>query len=417
MNKFLIEKSPCLKGEVEIEGAKNSALPILACSILTNGRTTIKNIPFLSDVSIMCELLESLGIEIENNILEKTITLDTKNIFNSEVSYELVKKIRASFLLAGPLLARFGKVTIQMPGGCPIGVRPVDLHLKGFKCLGAEINQEHGFIEIKSDRLKGAEIYLDFPSVGATENLIMATCFAEGESIISNCATEPEIVDLAEFINKLGGKIEGAGTETIKITGVKELGSCNHSIIPDRIEAGTFLVAGAITKGEIKVNNINCEHLKAITSKLREINVELEEFDNSIKLYSKNIFKNIDIKTMPYPGFPTDMQPQFMSLMATSNGTGIVNESVFENRFLHVGELGLMGADIKVDGRSAFVKGVEKMTGAKVRATDLRAGAGLIIASLYASGETEISDIYHIERGYYKIEEKLQKLGAKIKRI
>lgn len=417
MQKFLIEQSLPLKGEIEIEGAKNSALPILACSILTNGTTELKNIPFLSDTFVMCELLECVGINILKNEKEKSISIDTKNIFNTLLPYELVKKIRASFLLAGPILARFGKVSIQLPGGCPIGVRPIDLHLKGFKCLGAEIMQEHGIIEIKCSKLVGAEIYLDFPSVGATENLIVAACLADGITTISNCATEPEIVDLAEFINKLGGKIEGAGTETIKITGVKQLGNCTHSIIPDRIEAGTFLIAGAITKGQIEIKNINCEHLKAITSKLKEVNVELEEKQNSIKIYSKNIFKNVDIKTMPYPGFPTDMQPQFMSLMSISNGTGIVNESVFDNRFLHVSQLGLMGADIKVDGRSAVVKGIEKMTGAKVKATDLRAGAALILASLYASGETEISDIYHVERGYYKIEEKLRKLGAKIKKI
>ena len=418
MDTFLIEQSLYLKGKVEIEGSKNSCLPILASSILSNGETKISKVPFLSDIDVMCNLLEDIGIEIKRNISEKTIVLNTKNIFNKEVSYELVKKIRASFLLAGPLLARFGKAYIQMPGGCPIGVRPVDLHLKGFKSLGANINQKHGVIEIEAkDGLIGSEIYLDFPSVGATENIIMASTLAKGETIISNCATEPEIIDLADFLNKMGAKIEGAGTETIKITGVLSLGKCEHEIIPDRIEAGTFLVMGAATKGEIEVSNINCEHLKAVTSKLKEINVELEEKGNSIQVFGKNIFKNVDIKTMPYPGFPTDMQPQFMSLMTISNGTGIINETIFENRFMHVSELGLMGADIKVEGKSAIIKGVNKITGSKVKSTDLRAGAGLIIAALLAEGQTEISDIYHIERGYYKIEDKLKSIGAKVKRI
>ena len=418
MEKFLVEKSSKIKGKINVEGAKNACLPILAASILSNDKTIIKRVPFLSDVNIMCNLLQDIGIDINKNIKDKTIEIDTKNIFNKEVCYELVKKIRASFLLAGPLLARFGKVSIQMPGGCAIGVRPIDLHLKGFKALGANINQKHGIIEIDAKNgLVGTEIYLDFPSVGATENIIMASVLAKGETIISNCATEPEIVDLIDFLNRIGAKIEGGGTETIKIKGVSNLNNCQHTIIPDRIEAGTFLVLGAATKGEISVLNVNCEHLKAVTSKLKEINVEIEEKDNIMGVFGKNIFKNVDIKTMPYPGFPTDMQPQFMSLMSIINGTSIINETIFENRFMHVSELGLMGANIKVEGNSAIINGVDKITGSKVRATDLRAGAALIIAGLCAEGISEISDIYHIERGYYNIEEKLKQIGANIKRI
>ena len=417
MGKFLIEKSLNIKGDVYIEGAKNSCLPILAGAILTNGKTTINKVPFLSDINIMCSLLEEIGIKIDKDEKNKTLNIDTKNIFNKELSYSLVNKIRASFLLAGALLARFGKVSIQMPGGCSIGVRPIDLHLKGFKALGADIKKEHGIIEIEAKRLVGTEIYLDFPSVGATENIILASVLAKGETIISNCATEPEIVDLIEFLNKIGAKIEWGGTETIKIKGVDSLNSCNHTIIPDRIEAGTFLTLGAATKGELNILDVNCEHLKAVISKLKEINVDIEEKDNSIKIFGKNMFKNIDIKTMPYPGFPTDMQPQFMSLMTLANGTSIINETIFENRFMHAAELGLMGADIKIEGSSAIINGVKKITGSKVKATDLRAGAALIIAGLCAEGQTEISDIYHIERGYYKIEEKLKNIGAKIKRI
>lgn len=418
MEKYLLEKSLNIKGDVLIEGAKNACLPILAASILSNGNTIIKKVPFLSDINVMCSLLEEIGISIIKDLKNKCIQIDTKNIFNKKVSYDLVKQIRASFLLAGPMLARFGKVSIQMPGGCAIGVRPIDLHLKGFKALGAEILQEHGVIEINAkNRLIGTEIYLDFPSVGATENIIMASVLAKGTTVISNCATEPEIVDLIEFLNKMGAKIEGGGTETIKIKGVDSLNNCEHTIIPDRIEAGTFLVLGAATKGELNILDVNCEHLKAVTSKLREINVDIEEKDNKIFVSGKNIFKNVDIKTMPYPGFPTDMQPQFMSLMAIGNGTSIINETIFENRFIHASELGLMGANIKIEGSSAIINGVEKITGAKVKATDLRAGAALIIAGLCAEGISEISDIYHIERGYYNMEEKLKKIGAKIRKI
>lgn len=417
MDKFIVEKSPPLKGHVKIDGSKNAVLPIMAASLLTNKKCIIKNVPFLSDVIIMQELLTCLGAEFENNETENIIKINSENVENIELPYNLVKKIRASFLIAGPLLAKFGNVKIQMPGGCPIGVRPVDLHLKGFSLLGADISQEHGVIEINAKKLKGSEIYLDFPSVGATENIMMAATMAEGETIISNCAVEPEIVDLAVFLNKIGCKIVGAGSDTIKITGVKNLDSCTHSIIPDRIEAGTFMVASAITNGDVIIDNIICEHLKAITAKLKEINAEVIENDTSIEVRLNEKLKNVDIKTMPYPGFPTDMQAQFMGLLSQSEGTGIINETVFENRFMHIGELNRMGADIKVESKSAIIKGVDRLTGTQVKATDLRAGAALILTALSAEGMTEIGEIHHIDRGYYKIEEKLKKLGAKIKRV
>ncbi len=418
MEKFLIEKTSVLKGEIEIEGGKNAALPILAACLLCSGEVVLKRVPFLSDIKIMCDLLEQLGVIIKKDEQNKTLILNTENIKNTNISEELVKKIRASFLLAGALFARFKKVCIQMPGGCPIGVRPIDLHLKGFKAFGAFIKKEHGIIEIEAEKeLKPAEIHLDFPSVGATENIIMASVFLDGETTITNCATEPEIVDLADFINKMGGNIKGAGTETIKIKGVKHLKGCKHTIIPDRIEAGTFLAIGAATQGEIKVLNVIPEHLKAVTAKLKEMEFDIEETKDTIKICPSNKAKNIDIKTMPYPGFPTDMQAQFVSLMSYTKGTAVVNETIFENRFMYVSELNLMGADIKLEGNCAIVEGKKNLTGAKVKATDLRSGASLIIAGFCAEGQTEISDIHHIERGYYKIDEKLQKIGGKIKRI
>lgn len=416
MCKFIIEKSNPLSGEINIDGAKNSALPILsACLLCTNGVIRLSNIPNLSDISIMCEILSSIGAKIKHN--QNEYDLDCSKLYIKELPYTAVKKIRASFLIAGPLLARFKKVNIQLPGGCEIGVRPVDLHLKGFSLLGAEIKQEHGIIEISCKNLIGNKIHLDFPSVGATENIIMAAVLAKGETIISNCAVEPEIVDLANFLNKMGGKIEGAGSDKIKITGVKELSACNHKIIPDRIEAGTFLAAAAATRGNIKINNICCDHLRAVISKLKELNSDIYEGNDYIKINAENLTKSADIKTMPYPGFPTDMQPQFMSLLTTINGTGIINETIFENRFMHVGELNRMGADIKLEGRCAVIQGGRQMSGTQVKATDLRAGAGLIIAGLCAEGRSEIADIYHIERGYYHIEEKLKQLGANIKKI
>lgn len=417
MSKFIVEKSMPLKGEIYIDGAKNSALPIIAASLLLSGTSIIKNVPKLTDIDVMCRLLEIVGAKIKRNYTEKSIEICAENLTQNELPIDYVQKIRASFLLAGPFLARNKKIKIQMPGGCPIGVRPIDLHLKGFASMGAKIVQEHGVIEISCNNLKGAEIHLDFPSVGATENIIMAACFAQGETIITNCAVEPEIVDLIDFLVKSGCKISGAGTDTIKVIGVDCAYGCTHKIIPDRIEAGTFLAATVATRGNLTLKNICCEHLKAVTSKLREMNVEIIEKENSLMLNANVDIKTSEIKTMPYPGFPTDLQPQFMGLFTSINGTGIINETIFENRFLHVGELNRMGADIKLKGNCAIINGVKKMTGAEVKATDLRAGAALIIAALCADGTSEISDISNIERGYYNIEEKLQKIGANIKRI
>ncbi len=417
MAKFIIEKSPSLNGTVKISGSKNAALPILAASILTSEKCKICDIPLLNDVSIMMEIIKELGASVECNEEKEEIVICSKNISKFEASYDLATQMRASFLIMGALLARFGKANVPLPGGCAIGTRPVDLHLKGFLALGAEVIQEHGTIFAKADKLKGANIYLDFPSVGATENIIMAACLAEGISTIENAAVEPEIVDLANFLNSMGADIRGAGTDTIKINGVKSLRGTEHTIIPDRIEAGTFMVGAAISKGDVIIENVVIDHLKPMIAKLKEANVFCEEFDTSIRICAKEKIKGVDIKTLPYPGFPTDMQAQFMSLLCVAEGTSIVNETIFENRFMHAGELNRMGAEIKVESHSAIIEGVDRLMGAKVKATDLRAGAALILSALTAEGTTEIGDIYHIERGYYKIENKLKKLGANIKKV
>jgi len=417
MEKFLVEKSGPLFGEVVIDGAKNAILPILAATILSEGKCVIKNVPFLKDVEIMLMLLDKLGAETEFIVSEKKIVVDCKNISNIALPYELVKKIRASFLIAGPLLSRFGRVKIQLPGGCRIGVRPIDLHLKGFSLMGSDIKQEHGAVEITSGNLRGGNIYLDFPSVGATENIIMAAVLADGETNISNCSVEPEIGDLINFLNKMGARIEGGGSDNVKVIGVSSLSGTSYKVIPDRIEAGTYMVGAALTNGNVLIKNVVCDHLRPVIAKLRDMNVDVEEMDSQIRVsVSKNIV-NTDIKTLPFPGFPTDMQAPFTSLMAVAEGTGVINETIFENRFMHVGELNRMGADIKVESKSAIIKGVPKIMGTQVRATDLRAGAALILSALVAEGETEISDVYHIERGYFDIEHKLKMLGAKIRAI
>ncbi len=412
----MVEKSPPLKGNVRVSGAKNSALPILAASLLGTEDIILEDVPKLKDVEVICEVLTSLGAKVE--FLDRgVIKINSKNIDNYETPYELMSKMRASFLVMGPLLTRVGKTKTSLPGGCAIGTRPIDLHLKGFRALGAEIDVDHGNIGAYADKLVGARIYLDFPSVGATENIMMAAVMAEGETIIDNAAMEPEIVDLSNFLNKLGGDIKGAGTSTIKIKGVKELGGATHSIIPDRIEAGTFMVAGAITKGDVVVENVISSHIKPVIAKLREVGCEVYENGDKIRVIGTENLKATDIKTLPYPGFPTDMQAQFMALMSICEGTSVVIETVFENRFMHVDELKRMGADIKIDGRSAIIQGVDSLMGAPVKATDLRAGAALVLAGLVADGATEIGDVYHIDRGYDNIEEKFSKLGARIYRV
>lgn len=415
MDKILVEKSPPLRGTVRVSGAKNAALPILAASLLGTEDIILEDVPKLKDVQLMCEVLLSLGSKVE--YLDKNIIkINSADVNGHQTSYELMSKMRASFLVMGPLLTRMGKTKNSLPGGCAIGTRPIDLHLKGFRALGANIVVDESNIEANVENLVGDIIYLDFPSVGATENIMMAATMAQGETIIDNAAMEPEIVDLSNFLNKLGADIRGAGTSTIKIKGVKKLGGAVHSIIPDRIEAGTFMVAAAITGGDVIVDNVINNHLKPITAKLKEAGCEIEEGIDSIRVIAKNKLNAISIKTLPYPGFPTDMQAQFMALMAILEGDSKVMETVFENRFMHANELIKMGADITIDDRAAILKGVKSLKGAQVKASDLRAGAALVLAGLVADGTTEIENVYHIDRGYDGIEAKFTSLGAKIYR-
>ncbi|OQB14212.1 MAG: UDP-N-acetylglucosamine 1-carboxyvinyltransferase 1 [Firmicutes bacterium ADurb.Bin193] len=415
MPKFIVSNSMHLEGSVSIGGSKNSALPILAATLLASGNSTIYEVPDLSDIQNMTSLLSCLGASVTKTD-NKGITVCCKKPLPDVSSYELVSKLRASFLVTGPLLARCGRVKISMPGGCKIGSRPVDLHLKGLQAMGAKITQGHGIIEARCKKLTGTKIYLDFPSVGATENLIMAASLADGQTIIENAAVEPEIVDLTNFINLMGGKIVGAGTGTIKITGVEELSGQTHTVIPDRIEAGTYAAVAAITKGKIRIENVIPDHLKPITAKMREAGVTVTEGDNYIIVDATEKPKATDIKTLPYPGFPTDMQAPYSSFMTVAERTSVIIETIFENRFLHVPELVRMGAHVKIEGRTAVIEGSKKLTGAQVKATDLRAGAALVLAALAADGDTEISEIEHIERGYCNMDKKLTSLGANITR-
>ena len=414
MEKFIVSHSGPLKGTVKISGSKNAALPILAASLLTQEQCVMKSIPALRDIYNMLGILKDLGAEVDFNKQDEVVTICSANIIKTEGTYELAGKMRASFLIMGPLLARFGRAKIPLPGGCPIGQRPVDLHLKGFAAMGAKINQEHGFVEVTAEKLTGAKIYLDFPSVGATENIMMAAALAQGTTIIENAAAEPEISDLANFLNAMGAKVACAGTDTVRIEGVGSLKGVTHRVIPDRIEAGTFMVASAITKGDILLENVIYDHLKPIVAKLEEIHVKSEQKKDGLRVYYNGQPEACFLKTMPFPGFPTDMQAPFMSLLSVAHGTSMITETIFENRFMHAGELKRMGANIKIESRSAVIEGVDHLTAAKVKATDLRAGAALILAALTAKGDTEISDIYHIERGYDRIEEKLKRLGANI---
>lgn len=413
MEKFVITGGNKINGNINISGSKNSVLPILAATLLISDTCIINNVPRLRDVYTMVELLRYYGADVEFN---DSIRVNCSNIENKAPS-DKVKDIRASFLLVGALLGRFKKVSMFMPGGCNIGQRPVDLHLKGFGVLGANQCLEGGIIDISAQYLNGGEVYLDFPSVGATENIILAAVMARGKTIISNCAIEPEIVDLADFLNKAGAKVSGAGSDTIIVEGVDCLCGVEHKIIPDRIEAGTFMLAVAGTGGQCRINNVITDHIKPIILKLKEMEVDVEERENSIIVSADGNVVNTDIKTMPYPGFPTDMQAQFTALMSKGIGTGVVNETVFENRFMHIGELMKMGANITVEGRTAVVRGVEALAGADVKATDLRAGAALIISALTAEGTTEIGNIHYIDRGYEFIENKLSDVGCDIKRI
>lgn len=412
MPRIRVRRSGALKGSIKIDGAKNAVLPIIAASLLVDGKCTLKSVPNLRDVHVISDLLRHLGAEVEYS--DGVLTIDSTNINTYEAPYDLVKKMRASFLVMGPLLARFNHTKISMPGGCAIGTRPIDLHLKGFKALGADITMDHGFVEARAERLKGSKLYLDFPSVGATQNIMMASVLAEGTTTIENAAEEPEIVDLANFLNEMGASVRGAGTNTIKIKGVKSLKGCEHTIIPDRIEASTYMVAAAMTKGDIVLENVIVDHLKPVVAKLTEAGAQVIEGENSVRVIGPEVIKPIDIKTLPHPGFPTDVQAQFMAMLTVANGTGVVIETVFENRFMHVNEFNRMGANIKIDGRSAVVNGVDSLVGADVTATDLRAGAALILCGLIAEGVTNIGEIYHIQRGYVDIDKKFRALGGDV---
>ena len=412
MKKILIEGGNRLFGEVHISGAKNSVLPLIAATLLTDGVSIIDDCPYLSDVRTMCLVLEHLGAKTHFDNGE--LILDTSNLDAVEPPGELVRKMRASFLIMGPLLARTGKAQVSLPGGCAIGARPIDLHLKGFEALGAEINIGHGFIETHADKLKGARIYLDFPSVGATENIMMAASLAEGTTIIDNAAHEPEIIDLANMLGVMGANIKGAGTNTIRIEGVSSLKPARHTVIPDRIEAGSFLCMAAATGGELILNNVLPEHLQPLTAKLSEIGATIETGFDSIHILGPEEISPVDIKTLPYPGFPTDMQAQMMALLTVCKGTSIVTETVFENRFMHAAELRKMGADIRIKGSSSVINGVSHLEAASVESTDLRAGAAMVIAAQMAKGISEISGLHHIERGYEGFVEKLEKIGTRI---
>ena len=419
MEKLIINGGKPLNGRVKISGAKNAVLPIIAATLLGQDTPSkLEEVPALDDVHTLTAVLEQLGVKAEFNADKNTLLVDGSKIDSCEAPYDLVRKMRASFLIIGPLLARYGKARISLPGGCAIGTRPIDLHLKGFEALGAEINIGHGFIEASApEGLKGARIYLDFPSVGATENIMMAASMAEGTTIIENAAQEPEIIDLANYLNVMGANIRGAGTNVIKIEGVNKLIGKNYTIIPDRIEAGTSMVAAAMTRGNVFNENAISEHLKPVIAKLKEAGVEIEENIDGIRVTCDKQTTAVDIKTMPYPGFPTDMQAQFMAMQAVSKGTSMVTETVFENRFMHVEELKRMGAHIRIDGRTSMVEGVDQLTGCPVKATDLRAGAAMVLAGLVAEGETQISYIHHIDRGYDNLVTKLVMLGADIRRV
>jgi len=415
LSSIVIEGGRPLKGTVKISSAKNAVLPVIAASLLTESECIIEDAPELEDVKVMTEVLNSLGAKALRE--GDSIKISAGTIDSFEAPYDLVRKMRASFLVMGPLLARKGRARISMPGGCAIGSRPIDLHLKGFAALGANIELGHGFVEAKCDKLKAATIYLDFPSVGATENIMMAAALAEGQTIIGNAAKEPEIIDVANFLNSMGAKIRGAGTDIIKIEGVKELSGISYTVIPDRIETGTYLVAGAITGGNVLLENVVPEHLKPVIAKLIECGADITEEPEGLRVIGCERPVASDVKTMPYPGFPTDMQAQIMAFLSKACGTSMVIETVFENRYMHVEELKRMGAKIKIEGRSAVVEGVEKLSGAPVKATDLRAGAALILAGLAAEGTTKVMHTYHIDRGYVDIVGKLKNLGANIKKV
>ncbi|HCW7797562.1 TPA: UDP-N-acetylglucosamine 1-carboxyvinyltransferase [Staphylococcus aureus] len=419
MDKIVIKGGNKLTGEVKVEGAKNAVLPILTASLLASDKPSkLVNVPALSDVETINNVLTTLNADVTYKKDENAVVVDATKTLNEEAPYEYVSKMRASILVMGPLLARLGHAIVALPGGCAIGSRPIEQHIKGFEALGAEIHLENGNIYANAkDGLKGTSIHLDFPSVGATQNIIMAASLAKGKTLIENAAKEPEIVDLANYINEMGGRITGAGTDTITINGVASLHGVEHAIIPDRIEAGTLLIAGAITRGDIFVRGAIKEHMASLVYKLEEMGVELDYQEDGIRVRAEGELQPVDIKTLPHPGFPTDMQSQMMALLLTANGHKVVTETVFENRFMHVAEFKRMNANINVEGRSAKLEGKSQLQGAQVKATDLRAAAALILAGLVADGKTSVTELTHLDRGYVDLHGKLKQLGADIERI
>jgi UDP-N-acetylglucosamine 1-carboxyvinyltransferase len=419
VEKIIVTGGQKLRGIVRVEGAKNAVLPILAATLLASkNKNIIKDVPNLADVHTINEVLKSLNADVTYDVEKNEININAEKQLSSEAQFEYVSKMRASILVMGSLLARNGYARVALPGGCAIGSRPIELHLKGFEAMGAKISFGHGYVEAKTvDGLKGAEIYLDFPSVGATENIMTAAALAKGTTIIENAAKEPEIVDLANFINSMGGRVIGAGTDTIRVEGVAELHGTTHHVIPDRIEAGTFMVAAAITRGDVFIENAVPEHVSALIAKLREMGVEVIEENEGIRVRATQPLKAVDIKTMPHPGFPTDMQAQMMALLLTCEGTSIITETVFENRFMHVEEFRRMNALAKIEGRSVFIEGPVKLQGAEVTATDLRAAAALILAGLVSEGVTRVTKLTHLDRGYVDFHKKLAALGATIERV
>ena len=414
MDKIVIVGGESLRGDVRISGAKNAALPILASALLVGGWNTFHNIPDLMDIKTIRKLLNSLGVEIEG---QGTLRINAGVITSCEASYDLVRTMRASILVLGPLVARMGEARVSLPGGCAIGARPVNLHIKALRALGAEVTLRDGYVEAKATRLKGAEIYFDISTVTGTENIMMAATLAEGKTLLKNAAREPEVVNLAEVLIGMGARIHGAGSDVITIEGVERLHPAEAAVIPDRIEAGTFLIAAGITGGDVRILGCNPLHLDALIAKLRDAGMRIDVAEDSLRAAGGGTLRSVDVKTLPYPGFPTDLQAQIMALMAVAKGLSVITETVFENRFMHVGEMIRMGADIVIQGKSALVRGVSKLHGAPVMATDLRASASLILAGLAAEGTTVLSRVYHIDRGYQQIEKKLSALGADIRRV
>ena len=416
MEQYIIKGGNPLVGEVEIGGAKNAALAILAAAIMTDETVTIDNLPDVNDINVLLEAISGIGAEVDR-IDRHTVRINGSNIENFDIEYDYIKKIRASYYLLGALLGKYKRAEVALPGGCNIGSRPIDQHLKGFRALGAYVDIEHGKIIAEAERLIGKHIYFDVVSVGATINVMMAASMAEGLTILENVAKEPHVVDVANFLNSMGANIRGAGTDVIKIRGVSRLHKTDYSILPDQIEAGTFMFAAAATRGDVTVMNVIPKHLEATIAKLVEIGCEVEEFDDAVRVVSKGDLHNTQVKTLPYPGFPTDMQPQIGVTLALCKGTSTITESIFENRFKYLSELARMGANVKVEGNAATIEGVDKFSGARVSAPDLRAGAALVIAGMAADGITIVDDIVYIQRGYERFEEKLRSLGAVIERV